>query len=160
MIRAYVHTQESVYKQILLQNQISFLFSFVLLHSRFFLFFYFLTLQDLSLYPKAMHWVFLFRKSPCWAWYQTQQRCSAPYRAVFPCSAPHPSTRLLWPRSRDVCHPLSASTHHSWEGFYAGQSSNSFNMTAAGFKAVFLLLFVKFLNIAKEYSNSQNNLGN
>lgn len=140
-----------------------FLFCFLLYfftHVFFFFFFYFLTLQDLSLYPKAMHWVFLFRKSPCWAWYQTQQRCSAPYRAVFPCSAPHPSTRLLWPRSRDVCHPLSASTHHSWEGFYAGQSSNSFNMTAAGFKAVFLLLFVKFLNIAKEYSNSQNNLGN
>lgn len=89
--------------------------------------FFSLTFQDRLVFPKAMHWVFLSRKSPCWAWCQTQRRYSAPYQAVFPCWVPHPSTKLLWPRSRDVCRPLNASMRRSWEGFYAGQSPT--NMT-------------------------------
>lgn len=88
------------------------------------------TLQVLSLCPKATLWVFPSRKSPCSAWYQTPQRCSAPCRAASPCWAPLPSTRLPWPRSRDACHLQSASTRRSWEEFYAGQSSHSFNLTA------------------------------
>lgn len=132
MIRAYVHTQKKcIYKQILLHNQNLFAFLLLFFTLRLTHIFFLLTLQGLSLYPKATHWVYLSRKSPCWEWYQTPQRYSAPCRAVYPCWAPHPSTRLPWLRSRDVCHPRSASTHRSWEGFYAGQSSDSFNMTAS-----------------------------
>lgn len=128
MISTYVHTQErSTYKQMLLHNVNLLCFctnSLLSLPASFSC-----TLQVLSLCPKATRWVYPSRRSPCWAWYQTPQRCSALYQAVFPCWAPLPSTRLPWLRSRDDCHPLSASTRHSWEAFYAGQ--NLFNLTAS-----------------------------
>lgn len=121
--RAYVRTLEKgICKQSLLPNHNS----FFCVHNVGFS----LSLQALSHYRKATRWAFPSRKSHCWAWYQTPQRCSAPYRAAFPCWAPHPSTRLLWLKSRGVCHPRSAWTHHSWEEFYAGRGLNSFIMTA------------------------------
>jgi len=130
----YIHRKKWIYKQ----NDF-FPFPFVVLYTlpltQYFLPF---TLQGLSLSPKATCWVFLSRKSPCWAWCQTPQRCSAPCRAACPCWAPLPSTRLPWPRSRDACHPPSASMHRYWEAFYAGQSSDSLNMTV-GFDHNFLV---------------------
>lgn len=90
------------------------------------------TLQVLWLSPKATCWVFPSRKSPCWAWFQTQRRSSAPYLVASPCWAPPLSTRSLWLRSRDVFHPRSASTHRSWEEFYAGQSSRDSRLLSCG----------------------------